>query len=71
MKQFIPFEDEWDLLDRVAIESLSPYRVGLPCRHRLAERATQRAVPGSPFTSSGSPTCTPIRAAVPAGSSRT
>ena len=71
MQQFIPFEDEWDLLDRMPIEALAPYRAGLPCRHDLAGRAGQRAVPGLPSTSSVSPICAPMRTAVPAGNSRT
>lgn len=71
MQQFIPFEDEWDLLDRIAVESLSPYRPGLHCRHDLARGPDQRTVPMSPSTSISSPICTPMRAAVPARSSST
>lgn len=71
MQQFIPFEDEWDLLDRVAVESLSPYRVGLHCRHDLARGPDQRTAPTSPSTSIASPICMPMRAAVPAGNSST
>lgn len=29
MLQFIPFEDDWDVLDRLRPEDLIPYRVGL------------------------------------------
>lgn len=36
MQQFIPFEDEWDILDRLSPESLIPYHVGVPCRHDMA-----------------------------------
>jgi len=36
MQQFIPFEDEWDILDRLSPEDLIPYHVGVPCRHDLA-----------------------------------
>ena len=36
MQQFIPFEDEWDILERLSLESLIPYHVGVPCRHDLA-----------------------------------
>lgn len=36
MQQFIPFEDEWDILERLSPESLIPYHVGVPCRHDLA-----------------------------------
>lgn len=36
MQQFIPFEDEWDILDRLSPEDLIPYHVGVRCRHDLA-----------------------------------
>ncbi|QNK02911.1 hypothetical protein [Dyella telluris] len=36
MQQFIPFEDEWDILDRLSPEALIPYHVGVPCRHDMA-----------------------------------
>jgi len=36
MQQFIPFEDEWDILERLSPASLIPYHVGVPCRHDLA-----------------------------------
>ena len=29
MLQFIPFEDDWDALERLRPEDLIPYRVGL------------------------------------------
>ena len=29
MLQFIPFEDDWDVLERLRPEDLIPYRVGL------------------------------------------
>lgn len=35
MLQFIPFEDDWDALERLRPEELIPYRVGL-----LAEPAS-------------------------------
>lgn len=71
MQQFIPFEDDWDALERLSIESLMPYRVGLPCQHDLAEPPAQRTVPTSPSTFSTSPSCAPMRVTVPAGSSST
>lgn len=71
MQQFIPFEDDWDALERLSVEALMPYRAGLPCRHDLAGSPVQRTGPISPFTSSTSPGCAPMRATVPAGSSRT
>nr|WP_199046203.1 hypothetical protein [Dyella sp. ASV24] len=41
MQQFIPFEDEWDILDRLSPEDLIPYHVGVPCRHDLAANEHQ------------------------------
>ncbi|GLQ89110.1 hypothetical protein [Dyella flagellata] len=29
MQQFIPFEDDWDALEKMHPEALIPYRVGL------------------------------------------
>ena len=46
MQQFIPFEDEWDILERLSLESLIPYHVGVPCRHDLAAQdVTPEALP--------------------------
>lgn len=67
MKQFIPFEDDWDALEALDPSRLVPYRVDLPCRRGAA----QRTVPMSPSTVSSSPVRTPMRRAVPAGSSST
>ena len=68
MKQFIPFEDEWDVLERLDPSRLIPFQLGLPCQHGAA---AQRTVPMSPSTVSSSPACAPMRRAVPAGSSST
>ena len=73
MQQFIPFEDDWDALENLRPEDLIPYRVGLLDR-RSASRSdpvVQFTVPMSPSTFSSSPTCAPMRCAVPADSSRT
>ncbi|SEJ15437.1 hypothetical protein SAMN04487997_2565 [Frateuria terrea] len=67
MKQFIPFEDDWDVLERLDASRLVPYQVDLPCERGAA----QRTVPISPSTVSSSPASAPMRRAVPAGSSRT
>lgn len=67
MQQFIPFEDDWDALERLDPSRLVPYQVGLPCQRAAAHRT----VPISPSTVSSSPACAPIRRAVPAGSSST
>jgi len=29
MRQFIPFEDDWDALSKLRLEDLVPYRVGM------------------------------------------
>lgn len=68
MQQFIPFEDEWDMLDRIAPSQLVPYQNGLPCRRGAA---AQRTSPMSPSMVSMSPVCAPIVRAVPAANSRT
>lgn len=67
MQQFIPFEDDWDALERLDPARLIPYRVDLPCRRDGA----QRTAPISPSTVSSSPTCAPMLRAVPAFSSST
>ncbi|BDU19935.1 hypothetical protein DYGSA30_13920 [Dyella sp. GSA-30] len=58
MQQFIPFEDEWDMLEKLLPESLIPYRVGVPCTHGLADTpaANQRAPLTSPLIVNSSPT---------------
>lgn len=68
MQQFIPFEDEWDMLDRLAPSQLIPYRIGLPCSRGAA---AQRTAPTSPSMLSTSPVCAPIVRAVPAANSKT
>ena len=69
MQQFIPFEDEWDMLDRLEPSRLVPYQVDLPCRRAAA--ADQRTAPKSPSMVNSSPVRAPMRSTVPAGSSRT
>lgn len=63
MQQFIPFEDEWDMLDAICVEALIPYRVGLV--------VAQSTGPTAPSIANVSPSRTPIRLAVPADSSST
>lgn len=67
MQQFIPFEDEWDVLETLRPEELIPYRAGL-----LDSRPSdQRTGPISPSIFSLSPGCASIRRAVPPESSST
>jgi len=68
MRQFIPFEDEWDVFAQLRPEDLVPYQVGLvPSRDGDSQRAAGKA----PSISSTSPACTPMRWAVPAANSST
>jgi len=67
VKQFVPFEDDWNVLEGLDLSRLIPYKVGLPCRCDTV----QRTVPTSPSMVNPSPACTPMRRAVPAGSSST
>ena len=69
MQQFIPFEDDWDMLDAIRPEALIPYRVGVALVSPVD--VAQSTVPSLPSIASVSPLRTPIRAAVPAGSSNT
>lgn len=68
MQQFIPFEDDWDALERFGPSRLIPYQVGLRCLH---DATAQRTTPMSPSTVSSAPVCVPMRRAVPVGSSST
>ena len=68
MRQFVPFEDDWEALAMHAAPHLVPYRAGLPC---LRDALAHRTAPTSPSTPSTSPASTPIRRAVPADSSST
>lgn len=68
MRQFIPFEDDWDALANLRLEDLVPYRPGI-----LGDgcKKIQRTAPTAPSTFNSSPICTPTRLAVPAESSST
>jgi hypothetical protein len=68
MQQFIPFEDDWDALENLRPEDLIPYHVGLLGRSGIV---AQRTVPMSPSIFNSSPSCAPMRCAVPADSSST
>lgn len=71
MQQFIPFEDDWDALENLLLESLVPYSVHLPCVARQAGPTAHCTVPGEPSIPSSSPTAAPMRLTVPALSSNT
>jgi len=69
MRQFIPFEDDWDALAQLSPEALIPYRVGLL---RTPDTLAQRTAPTSPSTFSSSPARAPLpRGDVSASSSGT
>jgi len=55
MQQFIPFEDEWDILERLSLESLIPYHVGVPCRHDLAAQDVPPETTQSPGNQDAGP----------------
>lgn len=40
MQQFIPFEDDWDALEKLSPEVLVPYRVGFVAAHDADIRAS-------------------------------
>jgi hypothetical protein len=46
MQQFIPFEDDWDALEKLCPEALIPYRVGLVPVHEPGVGGAA-GVPGS------------------------
>ncbi len=71
MQQFIPFEDDWDMLDAIRPEALIPYRVGLAVVSPAAYDAIQSTAPSFPSIASVSPSRTPMRVAVPADNSST
>ncbi len=68
MQQFIPFEDDWDVLENLRPEDLIPYCVGMLDAPRAA---VQRTVPMSPSIFNASPGFAPMRRAVPADNSST
>ena len=71
MQQFVPFEDDWDALEKLHPASLIPFRIGVPCAHDMAATADHSTLPIVPATVSSSPRAAPMRVAVPAPSSST
>jgi hypothetical protein len=43
MQQFIPFEDDWDALEKLCLGALVPYRVGLVPVHEPGSSQTGRS----------------------------
>ena len=54
MQQFIPFEDEWDMLDAAHPAALIPYRVGL-LRNGQRACGQTRSIPATLPMTSGTP----------------
>ena len=71
MQQFIPFEDDWDMLDAIRPEALIPYRAGLAIVPPALRDAVQSTEPSLPSIASVSPSRAPIRLTVPADNSST
>ena len=71
MQQFIPFEDDWDMLDAIRPEALIPYRVGLVVSLSSSCDAVQSTAPNFPSIVSVSPSRAPMRLTVPADNSST
>ena len=69
MQQFIPFEDEWDILDRLSPEDLIPYHVGVPCRHDLAAN-DHCGGPTAPSAVQGPQSPASVRTCLPQGNAR-
>jgi len=57
MQQFIPFEDDWDTLEKLCPETLIPYRVGLL---GPSERRVQPTALPLPSILSASSACAPV-----------
>lgn len=73
MQQFIPFEDDWDALDRLDPSALVPFHIELADaqQSRSATAADHCTVPRSASIASTSPTRASICLASPAASSST
>lgn len=60
MQQFIPFEDEWAMLDAQGPDALVPYQVGVPLGRAVGFRPGSSGLPPMPDWPSG---CAPMRLA--------
>lgn len=70
MQQFIPFEDEWDVLESLGPAALIPFHIDLSCERGASAPSSQRSGPSRTSIVNVAPPATPIRRAVPAGSPR-
>lgn len=64
MRQFIPFEDDWDAFESLCAGTLIPYRVGLVCVH---EPVVSTQAPALVFNTQS--VCAPIGVALSVDSS--
>lgn len=73
MQQFIPFEDDWDALDKLDLSALIPFHIELADAQKPlpAVAPVQRTAPRSASIASTSPTRAPMCLASPAASSST
>ena len=70
MRQFIPFEDEWDMLESLGPDALIPFHIDLSCERGTFTQPAQRTGASRVSTVNVSPTEAPMRLTVPAGTSR-
>ena len=68
MRQFIPFEDDWDALEQFSLEALIPYRVGMLGK---PDTMAQPNVPALPPVFNAAPLRTPTSRATFADSTGT
>ncbi len=59
MQQFVPFEDDWDMLAQLQPESLRPYRPGLACAHRDDRQSPLPSRPMAAVALAGEEPCRP------------
>lgn len=70
MQQFIPFEDEWDMLESLGPAALIPFHIDLSCERGASAPSRQRSAPSRASIVNVTPAATPTRPAAPAGSPR-
>lgn len=64
MQQFIPFEDDWDMLEALSPDALIPYRIGLldlpsACVQADSARHAASVMPDSSSAAVARPACVP------------